>query len=81
MTIVGADQAKTHLPHLLDRVEGGETITITRRGKPVAVLAPPGGTPRRSVDEVIAEVRALRHRVEPDPEGWTVKQYVEHGRR
>ncbi len=35
-TSVGAYQAKTHLPQLLDRVEGGETITITRHGKPVA---------------------------------------------
>ena len=37
---VGAYQAKTHLPQLLDRVEGGETITITRHGKPIARLIP-----------------------------------------
>jgi prevent-host-death family protein len=40
---VGAYQAKTHLPQLLDRVEGGETITITRYGKPVAKLIPAAG--------------------------------------
>ncbi len=40
---LGAYEAKTHLPLLLDRVEGGETITITRQGKPVARLVPAAG--------------------------------------
>ena len=35
---VGAYEAKTHLPALLRRVEAGETITITKHGKPVAVM-------------------------------------------
>lgn len=37
-TTVGAFDAKTHLSALLDRVEAGETITITRHGRPVASL-------------------------------------------
>jgi prevent-host-death family protein len=41
---VGAYEAKTHLPQLLDRVEGGETITITRHGKAVAKLVPASGS-------------------------------------
>ena len=41
MTIVGAFEAKTHLSSLLDRVEGGEEVTITRHGKVVAKLTPP----------------------------------------
>jgi prevent-host-death family protein len=32
--------AKAHLSALLDRVEGGETVEITRRGKPVAQITP-----------------------------------------
>ena len=40
--IVGAFDAKTHFSELLDRVEGGETITITRKGIPVAKLSPLG---------------------------------------
>jgi hypothetical protein len=35
--------------------------------------APPGG--------VVAEMRALRARVKPDPEGWTTRDYVRYGRR
>ncbi|WP_343599749.1 type II toxin-antitoxin system prevent-host-death family antitoxin [Mycobacterium sp.] len=40
MPIVNIHDAKTHLSHLLARVENGETITIARAGKPVADLVP-----------------------------------------
>ena len=40
MKTVGAFQAKTQLSQLLDQVEKGEVVTITRHGRPVAVLAP-----------------------------------------
>lgn len=36
MTTVSVAEAKTHLSTLLDRVERGEEVVITRRGKPVA---------------------------------------------
>jgi prevent-host-death family protein len=41
MASVGVYEAKTHLPRLLDRGAGGEVITITRHGIPVAILHPP----------------------------------------
>ena len=37
---VGAYEAKTHLSELLEKVEAGEEITITRHGSPVAKLVP-----------------------------------------
>ena len=40
MITVGSFEAKTKLAELLDKVEAGETITITRRGKAVARLVP-----------------------------------------
>ena len=42
MREVGAFEAKTHLSELLVAVEAGETVRITRRGKPVALLTPVG---------------------------------------
>jgi len=39
---IGAFEAKNRLGALLDRVERGEEIVITRRGKPVAKLVPAG---------------------------------------
>jgi prevent-host-death family protein len=37
---VGIYEAKNRLSQLLDRVEAGETIAITRHGKQVALLTP-----------------------------------------
>ena len=42
MREIGAFEAKNRLGTLLDRVEQGEEIVITRRGKPVAKLLPTG---------------------------------------
>ena len=59
MSEVGAYEAKTHLPALLRRVEGGERITITRHGVPVAELVPPGGAGRPGLSESIRELRSF----------------------
>ena len=40
MTEVGAFEAKTHLPKLLERVHKGERFLITKHGHPVAELIP-----------------------------------------
>ena len=40
MESIGSYEAKTHLPRLLDRVIRGESLTITRHGRPVARLVP-----------------------------------------
>ena len=58
MKFVGSYEAKTHLPRLLSQVEKGETITITRRGKPIARIVPPEEQPVRDVASVIREFRA-----------------------
>ncbi len=49
MKSIGSYEAKTHLPRLLSQVEQGETITITKRGRPVAVLSPAPPMPQREV--------------------------------
>jgi len=40
MSTVTLTEAKTHLSHLLDRVEAGEEVVITRRGLPIARITP-----------------------------------------
>ena len=40
MREIAASEAKTHLPRLLDEVELGETLIITRHGRPIARLVP-----------------------------------------
>ncbi|MBB5752748.1 type II toxin-antitoxin system Phd/YefM family antitoxin [Prosthecomicrobium pneumaticum] len=40
MVTIGAAEALSKLADLLDRVEAGEEVTITRDGKPIARLTP-----------------------------------------
>lgn len=60
MEMIGAYEAKTHLPQLLERVSRGDRITITKHGVPVAVLQPYDPDKRIDVAAVIAELRAFR---------------------
>ena len=56
---VGAFEAKNTLGALLDRVERGEEIVITRHGKPVARLAPCATAVDRNVARsALARIRA-----------------------
>jgi len=41
MTSITVSEARAGLPELLSRVDEGEEITITRHGRPVAVLVRP----------------------------------------
>jgi prevent-host-death family protein len=58
MEAVGAFEAKTNFSALLERVERGEQITITRRGKPVARLVPI--KPRGKASLAMTKLRELR---------------------
>ena len=59
---VGAFEAKNTLGTLLDRVERGEEIIITRHGKPVARLVPNSGVPDQN--EVQAAFQRMRERAQ-----------------
>jgi len=58
--VVGAFEAKNTLGSLLDRVESGEEIVITRHGKPVARLVPNVERPHK--DQARAAFERLRER-------------------
>jgi prevent-host-death family protein len=57
---IGAFEAKNTLGSLLDRVEQGEEIIITRHGKPVARLVP--NAARQDQDKVSAAFQRIRER-------------------
>jgi prevent-host-death family protein len=60
MREVGAYEAKTHLPKLLEQVEKGERFVITRHGRPVAELVPVSGQDATAVRSAIEDLAALR---------------------
>ncbi len=43
---VGTYEAKTHFSKLLDEIQTGTKIIVTRHGKPVAEISPPAVKPR-----------------------------------
>lgn len=77
MTIeVGSYDAKTKLPELLRKVQGGRRYTITLRGQPVADLVPSAQGKRADPRAAIAAMRAFP-RVQgvdaADVEAWTAE--------
>ncbi|CAN5382223.1 type II toxin-antitoxin system Phd/YefM family antitoxin [soil metagenome] len=68
MASYGVAEAKNNFTHLLDRVEAGESITITRHGKPVAELKATAPTqPIRSMKDHLAALDELRVLRESQP--------------
>jgi prevent-host-death family protein len=60
MRTVGTFEAKTHLSALLEQVERGEEITITRHGKAVARLVPVGAVRGDRLDDTVARLKSFR---------------------
>lgn len=73
---VGIFEAKTHLSDLVERAGQGETITVTKRGKPVARIVPIE-EPAKSVQQVIDEIRAARP---SGGAGFDIRAAIEEGR-
>jgi prevent-host-death family protein len=64
MREVGAFEARNKLGQLLNWVEAGEAVAITRRGKVVAHLAPPGGGfIAQAANAAVERIRARRRGV------------------
>jgi prevent-host-death family protein len=75
---IGAYEAKTHLPALLERVARGEKFTITKHGRPIARLVPVERRGRDRRREAIERLKLFR-------EGQTLdvplKELIGEGRR
>jgi prevent-host-death family protein len=82
-TEVGTFEAKNKLSELLDRVERGEQVVITRRGKPVAELVPFAVTEarRERSRQAMRGIRTLAKELKLGPFDWEEwKQYRDEGR-
>lgn len=87
MRQVGIKELKRDASAIVDAVEAGETVVITRRGKPVARLAPaslPVGAQRLVASGRLRWPSGPTHiptPVDPDGEGPTLSELVREGRR
>ena len=64
MSTVASRELRNSTRSLLDRVESGETLTITVDGRPMAVLAPIGRRPRWIARGEFAST-VLEHQADP----------------
>ena len=81
MKHVGSYEAKTHLPKLLDAVERGETIVITRHGRPTARLVPHEQQPPRDTKNTVKEMLAFREKRKRTLGKLTWRDLINEGRR
>jgi prevent-host-death family protein len=65
MKQIQASDAKARLSELLDEVERGETIAITRHGKQVARLVPEDTAREREIRQAMADIEAIRKQNKP----------------
>ncbi len=81
MKVIGAYEAKTHLPRLLDEVAQGTTVTITKHGVPVARLIPPEPVRRPDPRTAVEGLRRYRKEQNISLGGLTLREMIEEGRR
>lgn len=85
MKMIGVFEAKAQLSSLLDEVEQGGEVTITRHGKPVARLVrPEGEISHEEIErrrEAIRRLRANARLINLDVSQEEIKGWIEDGRR
>lgn len=79
MIEIGAYEAKTHLPRLLEQVAKGARFVITKHGVPVAELIPAAPGQKRNTAETIGKLRAFAN--ERKLRGLRLKELIQEGRR
>jgi len=60
---IQASEAKTHFLRILDRVERGETVMISRHGRLIARIIPEVKKSGEDLVRAIAEMKALRQKI------------------
>ncbi|MDX2308269.1 MAG: type II toxin-antitoxin system prevent-host-death family antitoxin [Hyphomicrobium sp.] len=82
MATIGAYEAKTKFSELLDRVENGERVTITRHGRAIAELVPKREHDPKVAAAAFERMRARAQRLQLDDLSWDdIKAMRDEGKR
>jgi prevent-host-death family protein len=71
MMEIRSSDAKARFSELLDQVEHGETVVITRHGRPIARLVPESDRRQQEIDEALEGDQASSEGDGPDYAGGT----------
>ena len=79
MRSIGTYELKSNLSEVLDAVEHGQTVIVTRHGKPIARILPSDVAEREEVSQAVSSLLAFpRTRL---PDGVTIRNLIEQRRR
>jgi len=79
MRTIGSYELKTHLSEILDEVEHGQSVIVTRHGKPIAKIVPDAAAAQDRTKLAVQSLLAFpRTRL---PTGMTIRSLIEDGRR
>lgn len=82
ITTIAASEAKAKFSELLDRVQRGESFSITLHGVEAAKLIPAKGPSREETQRAIAEIKASRRTLNPPgKKKLKIKDLVNEGRK
>ena len=80
-TVIAASEAKAKFSELLDRVQSGESFSITLHGEEAAKLVPARRPSREEIQEVIARMKASRSVLNrPGKAKLKIKDLINEGR-
>lgn len=79
-TTVGVYDAKTRFTKLLTQVEKGESVTITRHGKPIAKIIPAEERDQALVEEAVKDLRTFSKGRKLGND-LTIRELIDEGRR
>lgn len=82
LTTIAASEAKAKFSELLDRVQSGESFSITLHGEETAKLVPAKRPSCEQIQEAIARMKASRTVLNPPgKEKLKIKDLIKEGRR
>ena len=80
-TSVGAFEAKTHFSALLQRIEHGEEIVITKHGKAIARLSPILSDNHQKVLNAVQKIKSLQGKIQSSADFQEWQTYRHMGRK
>jgi prevent-host-death family protein len=79
MERIGIYDARSRLSELIERVQSGEEVVLTRHGEPVARVVPEKRRGKRSRAAAVTRIRALARKL--DIRDVDIRKLIEEGRR
>lgn len=75
---IGSQEAKINLSSLLDKVAEGQSFTITKREKPIAILSPVPLSEYETLEGTVDQIKELRKKFRLGNLG--IKKIISKGR-